>query len=205
MSIERDTTKSIPGSTGRSSEPVSGSAMASGRETEFAKRAADAVGDDVTEGRGKNRLDGRGAGAPNDAGTSTSTSNRTNKGQWRAAQLLLLFTILYVSVNLRAPLVGVGPVIDSIRVGLGLSGTELGVLFTLPVLCFGVFAPFAPRLLRLLPPEPLIFYSLIALTLGIALRSVLGSFGLFVGTFLLGLAISRCCTATRRRPDSRGV
>src|SRR3546814_791104 len=110
MSIERDTTKSIPGSTGRSSEPVSGSAMASGRETEFAKRAADAVGDDVTEGRGKNRLDGRGAGAPNDAGTSTSTSNRTNKGQWRAAQLLLLFTILYVSVNMRAPLVGVGPV-----------------------------------------------------------------------------------------------
>ena len=127
-----------------------------------------------------------------------------------AADYLNLFricgqVILYVSVNLRAPLVGVGPVIDSIRVGLGLSGTELGVLFTLPVLCFGVFAPFAPRLLRLLPPEPLIFYSLIALTLGIALRSVLGSFGLFVGTFLLGLAISRCCTATRRRPDSRGV
>src|SRR3546814_15545127 len=70
----------------------------------------------------------------------------------------LPISILYVSVNLRAPLVGVGPVIDSIRVGLGLSGTELGVLFTLPVLCFGVFAPFAPRLLRLLPPEPLIFY-----------------------------------------------
>src|SRR3546814_16913260 len=113
----------------------------------------------------------------------------------------LPISILYVSVNLRAPLVGVGPVIDSIRVGLGLSGTELGVLFTLPVLCFGVFAPFAPRLLRLLPPEPLIFSSLIALTLGIALRSVLGSFGLFVGTFLLSLALSvvRVVLQTGRR------
>lgn len=108
----------------------------------------------------------------------------------KVAGIFLLITILYVSVNLRAPLIGVGPVIDSIRAGLGLSGTELGVLFTMPVLCFGVFAPIAPRLLRLQSPELLVFISLIVLTLGIALRSVFGSFGLFTGTFFLGLAIS---------------
>jgi len=119
--------------------------------------------------------------------TVSATAGVSVKG---VASTFLLITILYVSINLRAPLIGVGPVIDSIRVGLGLSGTELGVLFTLPVLCFGIFAPFAPKLLRLQSPERLVFISLIVLTFGIALRSLLGTFGLFTGTFLLGLSIS---------------
>lgn len=122
--------------------------------------------------------------------TSKAAGMAAGVGKKSVVSIFLLVTILYVSLNLRAPLIGVGPVIDSIRVGLGLSGTELGVLFTLPVLCFGVFAPFAPQLLRVQSPERIVFVSLIVLTLGIALRSALGTFGLFVGTFFLGLAIS---------------
>src|SRR5690606_40923151 len=61
---------------------------------------------------------------------------------------------------------------------------------TLPVLCFGVFAPFAPGLLRMQSAERIIFFSLLVLSAGIVLRSNLGVPGLFVGTFLLGLAIS---------------
>lgn len=106
------------------------------------------------------------------------------------AQLVLLITIVYVAMNLRASLIGVGPVVDSIRTGLGLSGTELGVLITLPVLCFGLFAPFAPRLMRLQSAERIILLSLLVLTGGIVLRSTMGAVGLFAGTFFLGLAIS---------------
>lgn len=112
------------------------------------------------------------------------------RGKTGLAQVLLLITIVYVAMNLRAALIGVGPVVDSIRAGLGLSGTQLGVLLTLPVLCFGLFAPFAPRLLRVQSAERIIFYSLLILTAGIALRSSLGTYGLFAGTFFLGLAIS---------------
>ena len=112
------------------------------------------------------------------------------RGKKGLAQVLLLITIVYVAMNLRAALISVGPVIDSIGSSLGLSATTLGVLITLPVLCFGAFAPFAPRMLKIQSAERLILFSLILLTGGIVLRSNLGSPGLFVGTFLLGLAIS---------------
>ncbi|WP_397473157.1 CynX/NimT family MFS transporter [Pusillimonas sp.] len=105
-------------------------------------------------------------------------------------QIMLLIIILYVGMNLRPSLVAVGPVISSIQSGLGLSGTSLGALLTLPVLCFGLFAPFAPRLLRRHSAEQIILVSLLALAAGIALRSLLGAPGLFAGTLLLGLAIS---------------
>lgn len=117
-----------------------------------------------------------------------TTDEPRGKTGW--AQLGLLLAIVYVALNLRPALVGVGPVVDSIRAGLGLSATALGVLITLPVLCFGVFAPFAPRLLRWQPAERIIFISLFVLAAGIALRSHYGAAGLFTGTFLLGLAIS---------------
>jgi len=112
------------------------------------------------------------------------------RGKQGLAQVLLLITIVYVAMNLRAALISVGPVIDSIRVSMGLSATALGVLITLPVVCFGAFAPFAPRLLRLQSAERIILFSLLLLTGGIVLRSNLGAPGLFVGTFFLGLAIS---------------
>lgn len=108
----------------------------------------------------------------------------------RLMQIIILITIVYVAMNLRAALISVGPIIDSIRAGLGLSGTALGLLLTLPVLCFAVFAPFAPSLLRLQTAERIILISLLALTAGIVLRSTLGAPGLFAGTFVLGLAIS---------------
>ncbi len=112
------------------------------------------------------------------------------RGKKGLAQVLLLITIVYVAMNLRAALISVGPVIDSIGTSLNLSATALGVLITLPVLCFGVFAPFAPRLLRLQSAERTILFSLLLLTGGIVLRSNLGAPGLFAGTFFLGLAIS---------------
>src|SRR5690606_12815222 len=52
--------------------------------------------------------------------TSKAAGMAAGVGKKSVVSIFLLVTILYVSLNLRAPLIGVGPVIDSIRVGLGL-------------------------------------------------------------------------------------
>src|SRR5690606_22430962 len=71
-----------------------------------------------------------------------------------------------------------------------LSGAVIGMLITLPVLCFGAFAPFVPRLLRFTSPERLVLIALGVLILGIGLRSLFGTTGLFLGTFVGGASIS---------------
>lgn len=106
------------------------------------------------------------------------------------SRLILFFAIMYVGMNLRPALLSVGPLVDSMQTSLGVSAVMLGVLITLPVLCFGVFAPFAPRLLRFQSAERLILLNLLLLVVGIALRSLFGITGLFAGTLLIGLSIS---------------
>jgi CP family cyanate transporter-like MFS transporter len=104
--------------------------------------------------------------------------------------LILVLAIVFVGMNLRPALLSVGPLVDSLHADLGLSAVALGTLITLPVLCFGAFAPLAPRLLRFQSAERLILLSLLILVLGIGLRSILGIFGLFAGTLVVGFSIS---------------
>lgn len=104
--------------------------------------------------------------------------------------LVLIIAIVVVSINLRPALISVGPLVEVIRGSLGLSSASFGVLLTLPVLCFGVFAPFAPRLLRYWSAERIILLCLGLLAVGVAWRSAFGVFALFGGTLLAGLVIS---------------
>ncbi|MDX3894445.1 MFS transporter [Pusillimonas sp.] len=106
------------------------------------------------------------------------------------SRLALIAALVLVSVNLRPMLTGLGPVLDSIRDSLALSGATIGMLITLPVLCFGAFAPFVPRLLRFASPERLVLIALGVLVLGIGLRSLFGTTGLFLGTLVGGASIS---------------
>ena len=106
------------------------------------------------------------------------------------SQLLLVFAICFISINLRTVLISVGPVVESIRHDLQLSGTLIGLLLTLPILCFGAFAPFAPKLLRLRSAEQLVTLAMLVLCVGIIVRSLFGTTGLFAGTFIAGASIS---------------
>lgn len=123
--------------------------------------------------------------------------NRGNPSAQRAATALrasskmaMAVAIVLVGVNLRPVITSVGPVLESIRLGLGMSPTSIGFLITLPILCFGAFAPLAPRLLRYQTIEQLISYGLLALAFGIGLRSFFGITGLFTGTLISGASIS---------------
>jgi CP family cyanate transporter-like MFS transporter len=104
--------------------------------------------------------------------------------------LLLAVAVVLVAVNLRPAVAGVGPVLPDLRAGLPLSGTGAAVLTTLPVLCFGLLATAAPRLVRRFGIEPVLVGAMLALAAGALGRVLDGPAALFAGTVVAGGAIA---------------
>jgi MFS transporter, CP family, cyanate transporter len=108
----------------------------------------------------------------------------------RTASVLLVAAIVAVALNQRPAVVAVAPVLGDLRADTGLSSTLAGLLTTLPVLCFGAFAPAAPRLARRIGLETAVALSLLLLAAGIALRLLSPVSLLFAGGVLAGAAIA---------------
>lgn len=104
--------------------------------------------------------------------------------------LLLVAGIVFLAMNLRAPITAVGPVLDLIRDSLGISNTAAGILTTIPLVAFGILSPFAPRLSRKFGMELTLFFVLITLLLGLVLRPIGGMPSLYIGTVLIGAGIA---------------
>lgn len=102
---------------------------------------------------------------------------------------LLLVGLVLVALNLRPALSSMAPLLGEVSAALGLSGTQAGLLTTLPVLCLGLFAPLAPLLARRLGSERVVLLILLVLAVGIGLRSQFGVGGLFAGSLLAGASI----------------
>lgn len=120
--------------------------------------------------------------------------SRPRQAHVGAPPWLMLLALFMVGINLRPALATVAPLLDTIRAETGISLAAAGALSTLPVLCFGLFAPLAPRLARLLPPERVVFWCFVALLAGIAMRSLPGAAALFSGTVIIGASISLTMT-----------
>ncbi len=114
------------------------------------------------------------------------------KVRQQAAPWVILLGIIFITVNLRAPLTSVGPLVELIRNDLHISNTLAGMITTLPLLAFAFFSPFVPKLGQRFGVERILFISIIFLTLGIILRSFSGIANLYIGTAVLGLAIAVC-------------
>jgi CP family cyanate transporter-like MFS transporter len=99
---------------------------------------------------------------------------------------------LLIAANLRAALTSVGPVVETIRADLGLTGGEAGFIGTLPLLTFAAVSPQVPRLARRVGTDQMLWIALALLTAGIVLRSVPVDALLWAGTVLLGVAIAIC-------------
>jgi MFS transporter, CP family, cyanate transporter len=108
----------------------------------------------------------------------------------RGATALLVVAIVAVALNQRPAVVAVAPVLRDIKAATGMSSALAGLLTTLPVLCFGAFAPFAPRLARRIGLETAVALSLLLLAGGIALRLLSPVALLFAGSLLAGAAIA---------------
>src|SRR4051794_20752499 len=108
----------------------------------------------------------------------------------RAATVALVAAIVAVALNQRPAVVAVAPVLRDLRADTGLSAALAGLLTTLPVLCFGAFAPVAPRLGRRVGLETAVAASLVLLAGGIALRLLSPVALLYAGSLLAGAAIA---------------
>jgi CP family cyanate transporter-like MFS transporter len=104
--------------------------------------------------------------------------------------VLLATAVVLLAVNLRPAVAGVGPVLPDLRADLPLSGTGAAVLTGLPVLCFGLLAPLAPRLARRSGIEPVLVGVMVALAVGAFGRVLDGPVALFAGTVVAGGAIA---------------
>lgn len=115
------------------------------------------------------------------------TDSTVSKTQHR---LSLFVAILALAFVLRGPLTGVGPLLQNIQTQLQISSTLAGMLTTVPLLTFGLFSIFIPRLAARLGSEQMVFFALWILTLGLVLRCGSGLFLLLTGTALLSCAIA---------------
>ena len=124
------------------------------------------------------------------AKTNELISPEQNQHQSPRKTVLLLLAIIFLALNLRACITGVGPLVGVIRAATGLSSTLAGLLTTLPLIAFGAISPLVPRLARKWGLESMLIVSLLGLIVGVLLRSLPGISLLFLGTALLGAAIA---------------
>jgi len=102
-----------------------------------------------------------------------------------------VFTAIFLAaLNLRPAITSLSPLLETVRADLHLSVAMAGVLAMLPVTCFGVFTLLAPPLLRRMSADRVVLVGLIALAVGLTLRSLIGVTGMFAGTLLAGASIS---------------
>ncbi|MDQ0424492.1 MFS transporter [Cellulomonas iranensis] len=102
----------------------------------------------------------------------------------------LLGALLLVALTLRGPLVAPAPVIDQVAGTLGLTSSAAGLLTGLGVLCFATLTPLAALALGRAGTTRMLALALLAILGGTLLRSFGGVPGAFVGTVVVGAAIT---------------
>nr|WP_254455075.1 MFS transporter [Paenarthrobacter ureafaciens] len=103
---------------------------------------------------------------------------------------LILACIGLIALNMRGPFVAVAPVVDSLRMDLGFSPVELGLLTGIPVLCFSLASPLASLAGRRFGAEFAVMLTLLGVLAGVVVRSSGGGVPVMVGTVLIGVAIT---------------
>jgi CP family cyanate transporter-like MFS transporter len=107
-----------------------------------------------------------------------------------SSSFLVVAGIVLVSINLRASITAVGPIVSDIRADLGLSNAAAGLLTTLPVLAFAGASPLAGPLARRIGIERTLGGALVLLLAGILVRVTGTTWAAFAGTAMLGVAIA---------------
>ncbi len=103
----------------------------------------------------------------------------------RRGLLLVAVAIVLTAANLRTAVSSVGPVLEEIEAGLGVSSAAAGVLTTMPVVCFAAIGFAGPPLAARFRDAHVLAGALLTMAAGLVLRAVVDSFPLFlVGTTL---------------------
>ncbi|MFC8914379.1 CynX/NimT family MFS transporter [Streptomyces sp. NPDC057116] len=107
-----------------------------------------------------------------------------------AHPVLLLAGIVLASLNMRAALASVSPLVGEISAAFGLSSTATSLVTSVPVLFLGVGALVAPGLARRLGTERVLLGALLLLAAGILVRVLPSVYALYGGGVLVGTAIA---------------
>jgi MFS transporter, CP family, cyanate transporter len=108
----------------------------------------------------------------------------------RFTAIWTLTGLVLLTLNLRAAITGIPPVLGELQDKFGLTGFEISVLATLPMVCLGVFSALAPVLARRIGTEAAITGALLVITIGVLLRVVPVQAALFTGTVLAGAGMA---------------
>src|ERR1044072_2711149 len=95
--------------------------------------------------------------------------SRTGSLAW-----LLVLGIVLAARNLRTGVTSVGPLLDQLAAGLGMSSVGTGLLTTLPVLAFATVGAITPTLARRIGEHRLLLLALVTLGVGTLVRSLVG-------------------------------
>ncbi|PWL19059.1 cyanate transporter [Falsochrobactrum shanghaiense] len=125
-----------------------------------------------------------------DAETDSIPQPQAQRPPSTALRVLLGVSLVLIAANLRPVFSSVSVLLPEIIEGTGMSSMAAGVLTTLPVLCMGLFAPFAPRLAQRFGAERVLLFVVAVLTLGMLVRGFDHVAWLFIGAGLAGAAIA---------------
>ena len=103
---------------------------------------------------------------------------------------ILLACIGLLALNMRGPFVAVAPVVDLMQAELNFSPVLLGLLTSIPVLCFSLAAPLASLAARRFGAEFAVTLTILGVLAGVLVRSAGGPALVVAGTVLIGLAIT---------------
>jgi CP family cyanate transporter-like MFS transporter len=104
--------------------------------------------------------------------------------------VLLGVGLLAIALNLRIGVVSVPPELNVIEADLGISPSIAGLLTTIPVVAYGIFAFCTPRLTRAIGLHRLLGVAVLLIAVGIAMRLQPSLVSLFGGTLIVGAAIA---------------
>lgn len=109
----------------------------------------------------------------------------------RARKLTLTTaSVFLVALCLRPSITSLGPLLPEVGAAFDLSESAQGLLGSIPLIAFGAVSPVVARMSRRWGSERTILAALLVLALATAVRSWTGSWGLWVGTLLIGGAIA---------------
>jgi CP family cyanate transporter-like MFS transporter len=115
---------------------------------------------------------------------------RGRRGGAAALPVLLLAGVLLVALNMRGPLVAIAPVVDDLRRDLDVGAGTIGLLTSIPVLCFGLAAPLASLLIARTGVHRAVLVSMAGVLAGTLLRSLGSPEAAIAGTVVIGLGIT---------------
>jgi len=104
--------------------------------------------------------------------------------------LVGFLALFFISLVLRPPVASIGPLLHEIVGDLGLTPSEMGILASAPVLCFGLGAFLSPALVRRFGVNHSMLLVLVVLALSALGRLFFGYVGLLTGTIAAGLSIA---------------